>query len=341
MNRPRKLLRTAVVATAAALLLAGCSANGAGNGDNAGSGGAADPMTIKLSYVNPPTSIDGQILEEVAAAVEERTDGEIVIELYPSGQIGTTGDTAQQAANGEDIIAYMDASIIAQLGAEDFGILGGPFLFANADEANTFLESEVFAEMAEEAASDLGIRILAFNWLDGPRHIWAKKPAPQPSDLEGLRFRTPPVDVWTETFSLLGAVPTEIANTETYSALEQGVVDAAEGPINGTYALGWHEVANVATLTEHFRTLIGFGTSEVLWQRLTDEQRAILEEEFIAGGVEAQKRYAAAIDETMAKMESESGVTFVEADIEAYQEATRPFYDKYGDLLDRVRDAAK
>ena len=336
MNRTPRLIRNAAALAVVGIVLAGCS----GTADTGGGEPGVEPLTIKLSYVNPPSSIDGQVLDEVAEAIEERTNGEVTIEIYPSGQIGTTGDTAQQAANGEDIIAYMDAGIISQLGATDFGILGGPFLVATPEEANTFLASDVFEEMVEGVATDQGIRILAFNWLDGPRHIWAKKPVPEPADLEGLKFRTPPVDVWTTTFSLLGAVPTEIANTETYSALEQGVVDAAEGPINGTFSLGWHEVANVATLTSHFRTLIGFGTSEALWQKLTDEQRKIISEEFIAGGELAQERYAAAIDETMATME-EGGVTFVEADIEAYQKATEPFYDSYGDLLERIRGAAK
>lgn len=341
--KKKHLLRGAALTAAFGLLLTGCSTDGAeeGNGGSDNGSSSGETITIPVSTVNPPDSIDGQIIEEVATAIEERTDGQIVLEVYHSGQIGTTGDTAEQAANGEDIIAYMDASIIGQMGATDFNMLGGPFLFDNHDEVNNFLDSDLFEEMREQAAAEQGIRVLSLGWIDGPRHVFANKPVPTPDDLQGMKFRTPPVDVWTQTFSLLGAVPTEVANTETYSALEQGVVDAAEGPINGTYVQRWQEVATHVTLTGHFQTLIGFGMSEALWQSLTPEQQEILMEEFASGAERAQEQYSSEIESTMALMEEESGVEFHEADSDAYRERTASYYDQFGDLYDQVRDAAQ
>lgn len=326
----KHLLRGAALATTTGFFLVGC-----GGGD----GGGEEPLTLRVSDVNPPDSTRVQVVEEVAERVEERTDGELVLEVYPSGQIGSTGDTAEQAASGENVIAFMDASIIAQLGADDFGILGGPFLFDGHEEVNTFLESGQFDGMAQDVADEVGIHLLSMGWLDGPRHIWANEPVPEPEDLEGMKFRTPPVDVWTETFDLLGAVPTEVDNTETYSALEQGVVDGAEGPVNGTYEQRWHEVAPHATLTGHFQLLLGFGMSEQVWQQLTSEQQEILTEEFIDGGLETQEKYLAEIEDTKQVMQDEDGVEFHEADVEAYREKTEPFYDQYGDLYGKVRDA--
>lgn len=330
------LLKGTALTAAFGLLLTGCSSDN-GNGEGGGDG---ETITIRVSHVNPPNSVDGEIVEEVAAAVAERSNGELVLEVYPSGQIGTTGDTAEQVANGENLIAFMDASAIGQMGAADFGMLGGPFLFDGLDEVNNFLDSDLFDDMAEEVAAEQGIRILSLGWVDGPRHIFADRPVPHPDDLEGLRFRTPPVDVWVDTFNLLGAVPTEVANTETYSALEQGVVDGAEGPINGTYPQRWQEVAPHVTLTAHFQTLIGYGISEALWQTLTPEQQTILSEEFINGGLAAQERFEAEVDDTMDLMTEESGVEFHEADTDAYRERTESYYDQYGDLYDLVREAA-
>ncbi len=335
----KHLLRSAALVTATGLLLAGCSSNN--NGGAGDGGGAEETLTLRVSHVNPPDSIDGKIVDEVAESVNEKSGGSLELEVYPSGQIGTTGDTAEQAANGESVIGYMDASIIAQLGADDFGILGGPFLFDDLESVNNFLASDLFAEMSDRVAEEHGIRLLSLGWVDGPRHIFGKEAYPNPEDLEGVKFRTPPVDVWTETFSLLGAVPTEVANTETYSALEQGVVDAAEGPVNGTYPQRWQEPANQVTLTGHFRTLLGYGMSEQVWQSLTEDQQELLRDEFVAGGEEAQAGYEAAVEETMQKMEEEAGVEFHEADIEAYREKTAPFYDKYGDLYDQVREASQ
>lgn len=341
MKKKHLLVGTALVATAG-LLLTGCSASGGDTPDaDNGEATSSEPRTIRISTVNPPTSIDGQILEEVAATIQERTNDELVMEVYPAGQIGTTSDTAEQVANGEDLIAYMDASAIGQMGATDFNLLGGPFLFDSTEEVNNFLASDLFQEMSDQAAAEQGIRILSLGWTDGPRHIFANQPVPHPDDLAGIKLRTPPIDTWIDTFDLLGAVPTEVANTETYSALEQGVVDAAEGPINGTYVQRWQEVATHVTLTGHFQTLIGFGISEALWQSLTEEQQQIISEEFIAGGERAQDQYAAEIESTMALMVEESGVEFHEADSDAYRELTAPFYAGNEELYEQVREAAQ
>lgn len=341
MKKKHLLVGTALVATAG-LLLTGCSAtSGENTDDSGGDAGSSESVTIRIAHVNPPTSVDGQVVEEVAAAIEERSNGELVMEVYPSGQLGTTGDTAEQVANGEELISFMDASTIGQMGAADFSLLGGPFLFDGTEEVNNFLGSDLFSEMSEQVAAEQGIRILSLGWTDGPRHIFGDEPYPHPDDLAGVKLRTPPIDTWIRTFDLLGAVPTEIANTETYSALEQGVVDAAEGPINGTYPQRWQEVAPHVTLTGHFQTLIGYGISESLWQSLSAEHQQIISEEFLAGGERAQEQFAAQIDETMALMEEESGVEFHEADSEAYRERTAPFYEGNEELFEQVREAAQ
>lgn len=155
-----------------------------------------------------------------------------------------------------------------------------------------------------------------------------------------MKLRTPPIETWDRTFKPLGAITTTIDNTEAYGALEQGVVEAAEGPINGTAALKWQEVAPVLTLTGHFRTFLGFAMGEQTFQKLSPELQTILLEEFHAGGERATEAFTTVTDENLAAFESQ-GVEVHEANIPAYQKATAGFYDSYGDLLDRVREAGK
>ncbi|MDI2099197.1 TRAP transporter substrate-binding protein DctP [Ruicaihuangia caeni] len=331
---------TAVVGLAAAgLVVSGCStaSNDAGNGDDA----PAETITIRVSSVNPADSIYGKTIDEVAASVNEKSDGALKLEVFHAGQIGTTSDTAQQAASGEDIITFIDAGTASSLGNPDMAILGGPFLFENNDQALKFAQSDVFKEMTETLAEEGNLRVLALNWLDGPRHMWGKNAYPEPTDLEGVKVRTPPIETWDRTFKPLGAVTTTIENTEAYSALEQGVVEAAEGPVNGTVAQKWHEVAPQLTLTAHFRTFLGYAIGEATWKKLTPELQELLIDEFTAGGEVATERFAEAEKETLDRITSEEGVTVHEANLAAYQKATAGFYDSYGDLLDRVREAGK
>lgn len=299
-----------------------------------------DPITLKVSSVNPADSIDVMVLDEIAESVAKKSDGALNLEIYPMGQIGTTADTAAQAASGEDVITFIDAGTASGLGNPDMSILGGPFLFEDGKQAAKFAKSDVFQGMVDTLAEKGNLRILALNWLDGPRHLWGKNAYPNPTDLQGVKLRTPPIETWDRTFKPLGAITTTIANTEAYSALEQGVVEAAEGPINGTYALKWYEVAPELTLSGHFRTFLGFAMGEKTFKKLTPELQKLLVDEFVAGGERASERFAAKEGDTLKTMESE-GVTVHKADLKAYQKATEGFYDQYGDLLKKVRDAGK
>lgn len=337
-----KLKRRGIVSVfglaTASVMLAACASTGPADPSNGGAD--AEPITIRVSHVNPADSVDGKVIEDVAARINEKSGGALILEVYPSGQIGSTSDTAEQAASGEDIITFIDAGTLSNLGNPDLSILGGPFLFENAEQAQNFAKSDLFQEMSETLAEEGGMRILALNWLDGPRHIFGEAAYPSPDDLDGVKLRTPPIETWDRTFQPLGVVTTTIENTEAYSALEQGVVEAAEGPINGTMALKWHEVAPELTLTGHFRTFLGYAIGEQTFQKLTPELQELLIEEFTAGGDRATEGFAEVTDSNLELMK-EQGVTVHEADIPAYQRATAGFYEPYGDLLQQVRDAAK
>jgi TRAP-type C4-dicarboxylate transport system substrate-binding protein len=319
----------------ATVLLAGCASSPGGSGD-----GEAEVVTIRVATVTPEGGVEVETLKSVAEAIEEKSDGTLKLEVYASGQLGSTSDVAEQAASGESIIGMMDAGTLAGLGNDDLSILGGPFLFENAEQAATFSTSDVMQEMADTLATEGGVRILALNWLDGPRHLFGQEAYPEPEDLKGVKLRTPPIETWDRTFKPLGAVTTTVDSTEVYSALEQGVVEAAEGPINGTADQKWQEVAPVVTLTQHFRTFIGYAMGEGVFQDLSAEHQDLLIEEFTAGGQRAMAGWEEATDKNLELFE-EQGVEVHEADIPAYQEATEGFYESYGDLLQRVRDAGK
>ena len=184
----RKPATFAAIGMAAALLVGCASTPADGNGD------AAETVTIRVATVNPEGGVEVETLNEVAEAIEEKSGGTLKLEVYASGQLGSTSDVAEQAASGESIIGMMDAGTLSGLGNEDLSILGGPFLFENAEQAATFATSDVMQEMADKLATEGGVRILALNWLDGPRHIFGQEAYPEPDDLKGVKLRTPPIE---------------------------------------------------------------------------------------------------------------------------------------------------
>lgn len=304
---------------------------------------SAQETTLRIASVNAPTNLSVQIAEEVGERISERTDGRIQFQVFPSAQLGSTTDTLEQASQGSPIVTYTSASFMAQFGVPELAAVEGPFAISDAEEGDRLASSDLMEGYYDRLAETAGIRVLALNWFDGARHMIGDAPYPEPSDLQGVKMRVPPVETWIKTFEPLGVVATTVEAAEAYSALAQGVVSAAESPLTGLRASKWYEVADQITLTGHFNLFLGWVMSEAVYQGLSEEDREILIEEFRAGGRDLTAQSIALAEEIRAEFEA-AGVTFHDANLPAYREATASFWESFPEwpdgLYDDIRAAA-
>ena len=329
MNRFTSSIRLLTAAAAMSTMLTGVA--------------LAQDVTIRIATVNAPTSESWKGVMATAERVTERTEGRVKFEGFPSGQLGTTTDSIEQASQGLPIMTFTSASFLSSFGVPELSIVEGPFIVSNTDEAETLAFSDLMQGYYDRLAETAGIRVVAINWFDGPRHMIGTAGYSSPTDLQGVRMRVPPVETWLKTFQPLGVVATTVEAAEVYSALSQGVVTAAESPLTGLRASKWPEVAKEITLTGHFNLFTGWVMSEAAFQQVSDEDRAILLEEFRKGGQDLTKVSSDLEAEIRTEFEA-SGVTFHEADLDAYREATASFYTSFPNwpegLYDEVRAAA-
>ncbi|WP_342363301.1 TRAP transporter substrate-binding protein DctP [Terrarubrum flagellatum] len=306
-------------------------------------GRAQQVATIRLAHVNQPTSEMHKVGAETAERVIARCAGRVAIKLFPAGQLGTTTEMIEQASQGEPIITYADAAYLSGFGVPELSILGGPFIVDSIVEGQRLAASSLVQGWCDRLAAKASVRVLALNWFDGQRHLIGKAAYPKPSDMKGVKIRVPPVPSWRKTFEPLGAIPTTVEASETYSALAQGVVAAAESPLLGIRANRWYEVVKNITLTAHFTLFTGWVMSSKAFDGLAEADRAILLEEFQKGGAEIARRADEKAAEVRREFEKE-GVAFASADIPAYRDATRSFYAGFADwpkgLHEQVRAIA-
>jgi len=311
----------------------------------AGFGGAAlaQDVTIRIATVNSPTSESWKEVMATAERVTALTEGRVAFEGFPSGQLGSTTDSIEQASQGLPVMTFTSASFLAEFGVPELAIVEGPFIVSGNDEAERLATSPLMQGYYDRLAEAAGLRVVALNWFDGPRHMIGTEGYPEPEDLQGVRMRVPPVETWLKTFEPLGVVATTVQAAEAYSALSQGVVTAAESPLTGLRASGWQEVVKEITLTGHFNLFTGWVMSDAAFQSMSEGDRAILLEEFRKGGQMLSQKSADLEAEIRAEFEAQ-GVTFHEADLEAYRAATAGFYTSFPDwpagLYDEVRAAA-
>lgn len=340
-----KSLTKAGALLAAGALMVGLAACSPDTGNGAGGTDSPDKVyTFRVSYPSPAVSAGYLKMEELEERLLEKSDGRIVLELYSDAQIGTTNESVQAVENGEDLISYTDSATIAAMVKGDgkyLDILSGPFLFESTEEGLNFLKGDVYEELVSALEEESSISVISLNWLEGQRNMVGNKAYPEPSDMEKQRIRVPPIETWTRTFDLIGAVPTTVEYAEVFSALEQGVVDGTENGIPAMLTSRYYEAVTEVTLTKHFMPFYGFVINQDVLAAMPDDLRTLLIDEFNAAGEELALADDQATAEAIVELEKQ-GVTVHEANIPAYKEITAPFYDAYPEgLVDRIRESAK
>jgi TRAP-type C4-dicarboxylate transport system substrate-binding protein len=132
----------------------------------------------------------------------------------------------------------------------------------------------------------------------------------------------------------MGANPTPLAFPEIYSALQQGVVDAMECPLNWIYSSGFHEHAKYLNLTAHSRYMNMVIINTKLLEGLSPEYQQILREAAVEAGLYETELSRQEELDYRKKMEAE-GVTFVEVDVEAFRNRVLPLFEKNMDRWGR------
>lgn len=296
---------------------------------------ASAQYTLNLSSSQPTTDPLVIAMGEAKERIEERTDGQVEIVIYPSSQLGEDNDVLEQIRNGAPIAALVDAGRLAPLHTA-LGILSAPYLVEDYTQYSAITESPVYEEWVEELAESSGIRLLNYNWFQGTRQMITNSEVNEPADLSGIRVRTIDAPSWVATVRAMGATPSPMAWSEVYSALQLGAIDGAEAQLTGAYGIRLHEVASNIAFTNHIQLFTGLATSESWWQSLPEDLRAIVDEELHAAGDEATRMTVERLEEVQAEMEA-AGVTFNEVDIAPFREATLSVYDEVG--LQEAREA--
>jgi len=181
--------------------------------------------------------------------VNELSNGEIEVRIYPNAQLyndravikALRYNSVQMAAPSFSKFT----SIVPQLQIFDL-----PFLFRDEEHLHTILDGEV-GEHLKSLVEQKGIKALSF-WDSGFKQLSSSKGALiEPKDANGLQFRIMSSKVIEAQFEVLGASVQILPFSEVYSALQQGVVDAAENPLSNFYTKKFYEAQSNLTISNH------------------------------------------------------------------------------------------
>lgn len=291
-------------------------------------------QTLKFGHVLSPNHPYHAGFEKWAERVEERTDGELKIEVYHSSQLGVEEDILEQLRQGVPVGWNTDSARLGNY-VPGIAVLNAPYFVDSIEDVKKLNECPTIQKWEKELAEEYGLKIISFNWVQGFRHFMTNKPIYEPEDLDGLRIRTPPAPIWSESVKALGATPTAMNFGDIYTGLQQGSVDGAELVYDNITSGSLYEVLDYVNETGHF-LLINFQMVSNQWfESLSEEHQKILVEECDKAGLETSYAIAEKTAETKQKVIDE-GMTVIEQDeidIEAFKEAGLAAYEELN-LLD-------
>lgn len=291
--------------------------------------------TLKLAHPVPETDPQHTMAKFFADELSKRTNGEITVQIFPSGQLGNDGQMIDGVRSGIIDISLVGLNNLTGLMPEA-GAAELPFMFPDRASAYKALDGAPGQMIAAQFETH-GMKSLGFP-ENGYRNMTNNRgPIREPADVKGLQMRVNNSKALNDMFLALGAAPQQLPVAELYTALETGVVDSQDHPIAITLSFKFYEVQDYLSMTQHAYSALAFFMNLNKFNGLPPEQQAIVLET-AKEAVDMQREISTSQEEErIAELEAAGMEVNRDVDAAAFQEATKGVWDNFiaenGDVL--------
>ncbi|MCQ0988721.1 DctP family TRAP transporter solute-binding subunit [Jiella marina] len=291
--------------------------------------------TFRLSHNTNDTTTWQKGAEKFNELLQEKSGGEMDVRIFPMAQL-TGGDQMKQAEMvGRGALDFVVTSAINVTPlVPEMAVFSLPYLYTDYDDVDATTSGEPGERMTEIMAEH-GIVVLAWG-ENGFREVTNNvKPVKAPADLEGLKMRVAG-PMYIDVMNALGANPQQMQWSETFSALQQGVVDGQENPIGAVIIpQRVYEVQKYLTTWHYSYDPIFVGVSQKLWDSWDDETKEM---------VRSAAQEAMTYQKEITREDTAKGVDFLKEkgmeiyepsaeEIDAFRQATQPAFDTWAEKV--------
>jgi tripartite ATP-independent transporter DctP family solute receptor len=287
-------------------------------------------IVLKLGYSSPTTNPWHICAGHLAEYVNKNTNGKVRIDLFPAEMLGSDKQMAEMVKMGTLDMQIAPQGVVANYEPK-LAVLELPFLFDSNEKVAKVLDGPIGKELAKDLPKK-GLRVLGY-WENGLRHTTNNvRPIEKPSDLKGMKIRTPENKMTISIYKALGANPAPLAYSELYMALSQGVFDGQENPIVNIHASKLYEVQKYLSLTNHKYEGKPFIVSEKVWKKLPANVQKVLAKGAAIYGIENRKMFAEQDGKLLADLKAK-GMKVNQPELTPFRNATKSVYDEWQDVF--------
>lgn len=302
---------------------------------------SADPIVLKYGEQNTEDNMMAVTAREFARLVKKKSQGRIIVEVYPGSQLGGEMGHIEALKIGTLDFYRPNCLTLGDLGAKKMGLLALPYIFRDRDHFWNVLTSPIGDELLKDVAES-GTQMVAIGYVEeGQRNFFFReKPISTVSEMKGLKIRVPQSKVLVDTISAFGATAQPIPYQKLYEALKIGVVDGAENPPTAYLTNKFWEVAKYYTVDGHSYSPSLIAISELTWKKLNSSDQQLLMD--AAKEVQPFNRILAEQQDRAAyETLKNNGVVITEVpDKKPFQQAVQPVLREHGkdypDILEQI-----
>lgn len=283
--------------------------------------------------------------EHLKEYIEEKSDGQLTMDIFPDAQLGDDLEMLGQLKDGS-----LDITL-AEMGR--FGewlpraeLLAVPYVIEDFDHLKRVVyDTEYGEDIREELIDEEGFRVMdsAYN---GTRQTSSNFEINELADMEGMKLRVPEAKTLLDYAEYVGADPTPMNFDEVYLALQTNQVDGQDNPLPAVKAESFFEVQDYLAMTNHVVNDNSYIVSEQTWSELPEDLQQILQDGIESAAAHHSELFEDEEEELIEFFEGE-GLTITEPDLEEFEEAVSEVYPEYfenigegaEDYMDIIDDA--
>lgn len=293
---------------------------------------AAKSIELKLSHATPRSSTWHQGAEKFANIIKEKTSAKYDIKIYPSDELSGGNQVAgiELLQTGVTDIHMQDALVWSAIAKKSI-LPCFPWLLPSYKDVDKVMQGEG-GKALKKVISDVGVICLAIGENGYRQVVNNRNPIRKPSDMKGLKMRVPGSNVHVNLLKYIGADPITMNQSEVYTSLQQGTIDACENTLDLLFTQNTLEVVKYISLWNYSYDPIYFSVSTELWEKLSPEERDIFQKaatEAMAYQVKVTREKEQLLHKRLVEYKINVVNELLQDDLAAFKKAVSPIYKDY------------
>lgn len=285
-------------------------------------------VNLKLAYQLPADHYVSQNIENFVQKVKNRSNGSITITTYPAGQLYTDKNMNEAIVSG-GLDMGLNSTAMWSTVVPALKVLDLPYLYLSYDAVARAMTGSVGATLTNEMEKK-GVHPVI--WVDYGyvQYLNNQRPIQSVEDMKGLQLRGYGA-IPAQTIKALGASPVSMGSGEVYMAMQRGTIDGLTSSTAAMYERKFYEVGQYLSMTNHEYCEFVLAMNSDAWNRLSPEQRKIIEEAARETEADIRAETKAADQKGMEDLRAAGVNVFVlpESMYGPWIEATQPVRDEF------------